>query len=79
MDRTEFIKKKIVAVLRFVAAGEANFRFLRNDGVEIHRKMDEEDVVEDDEQVFCPPQEEMEAEETSWREMLQRNREEYTS
>jgi hypothetical protein len=77
MDRTEFIKE-FVALLRFVAAGEANVGFLRKDGTEIHRKMD--DVIEEDEQAVCPPQEEMEeAEEISWRTMLQRNREEYTS
>ena len=79
MDRTDFIKE-FVAVLRFVAAGEANVGFLRKDGVEIHRKTDEEGVIEEDEQVFCPPQEEMEeSEESSWRAMLRRNREEYTS
>lgn len=77
MDRTEFIKE-FVALLRFVAAGEANVGFLRKDCVEIHRKTD--DVVEEDERALCPPQEEMEeAEEISWRAMLQRNREEYTS
>jgi hypothetical protein len=77
MDRTDFIKE-FVALLRFVAAGEANVGFLRKNGVEIHRKPD--DVDEEDERVVCPPQEEMEeAEEVSWRAMLQRNREEYTS
>ena len=38
-DRTDFIKE-FVALLRFVAAGEANVGFLRKDGVEIHRTTD---------------------------------------
>jgi hypothetical protein len=76
-DRTGFIKE-FVALLRFVAAGEANVGFLRKDGVEIHRTPD--DVIDEEEQIVRPPQEEMEeVEESSWREMLQENREEYTS
>lgn len=66
-DRTDFIKE-FVALLRFVAAGEANVGFLRKDGVEIHRTIDVDDDVDDDEQVLHPPQEEMEeVEESSWR------------
>jgi hypothetical protein len=76
-DRTDFIKE-FVALLRFVAAGEANVGFLRKDGVEIHRTAD--GVVDEDELVLRPPQEEMEeVEESSWRERIQENREEYTS
>jgi hypothetical protein len=46
--------------------------------VEIHQTADS--VVDEDEQVLRPPQEEMEElEESSRREMLQENREEYTS
>ena len=78
-DRTDFIKE-FVALLRFVAAGEANVGFLRKDGVEIHRTADGDGAVEEDEQVLRPPQEEMEEiEESSWRARLQQNREEYTS
>jgi hypothetical protein len=66
-DRTDFIKE-FVALLRFVAAGEANVGFLRKDGVEIHRTMDVDGEVDDDEQILHPPQEEMEeVEESSWR------------
>ena len=76
-DRTDFIKE-FVALLRFVAAGEANVGFLRKDGMEIHRKAN--DVVDEDEQILHPPQEEMEeVEESSWRARLQENTEEYTS
>ena len=76
-DRTDFIKE-FVALLRFVAAGEVNVGYLRKDGVEIHRTAD--GVADEDEQVLHPPQEEMEeVEESSWREMLKENREEYTS
>ena len=35
-DRTEFIKE-FVALVRFVAAGEANVGFLRKEGGPIHR------------------------------------------
>ena len=78
-DRTDFIKE-FVALLRFVAAGEANVGFLRKDGVEIHRTTDGDGALEEDEQVLRPPQEEMEeTEESSWRARLQQNREEYTS
>ena len=75
-DRTDFIKE-FVALLRFVAAGEANVGFLRKDDVEIHRIAD---GVDEDEHISHPPQEEMEeVEENSWRARLQENREEYTS
>ena len=78
-DRTDFIKE-FVALLRFIAAGEANVGFLRKDGVEIHRTTDGDSAEEEDEQVLRPPQEEMEAiEENSWRAKVQENREEYTS
>lgn len=78
-DRTDFIKE-FVALLRFVAAGEANVGFLRRDGVEIHRTVDADGDVEDDGHVLHPPQEEMEeVEESSWRARVQENREEYTS
>ena len=78
-DRTDFIKE-FVALLRFVAAGEANVGFLRKDGVEIHRTTDGDGAVEEDEQVLRPPQEEMEEiEESSWRARVQQNKEEYVS
>ena len=78
-DRTDFIKE-FVALLRFLAAGEANIGFLRKDGVDIHRTADGDGAIEEDEHVLRPPQEEMEeVEENSWRAMLQHNREEYTS
>ena len=69
-DRTDFIKE-FVALLRFVAAGEANVGFLRKDGMDIHRNANEDGAVEDEEM------EEVEA--NSWRAMLQQNREEYSS
>ena len=78
-DHTDFIKE-FVALLRFVATGEANAGFLRTDAVEIHRTIDGNWGVEEDEQVLRSPREEMEeVEESSWRARLQRNREEYTS
>ena len=78
-NRTEFIKE-FVALLRFVAAGEANVGFLRKDGLDIHRTGDGDGDVEEDQQVLHPPQEEMEeVEESSWRASVQENSEEYTS
>ena len=72
MDRTEFIKE-FVALLRFVAAGEANVGFLRKYGVEIHRTSDVK--VGDNDQLLRPPQEEMtEVEEMDW---IERNKEDY--
>ena len=62
-DRTEFIKE-FVALLRFIAAGEANVGHLRKDGVVIHRTVAES--VE--EVVLHPPQQAMdELEEEKWR------------
>ena len=79
VERTDFIKE-FVALLRFIADGEANVGFLRKDCVEIHRTTDDEDTVVEAERVLHPPQEVMEeAEESSWRARLQENREEYTS
>ena len=60
-ERTQFIKQ-FVALLRFIAAGEANIGHLRRDGETIHRAPD------DSEAVLSPPQEAMdELEEARWR------------
>ena len=67
-DRTEFIKE-FVALIRFVAAGEANVGFLRKEGGPIHRTTGERGTVED-EPVLRPPQEDMDqGEEKTWRAM----------
>jgi len=64
-DRTEFIWE-FVALLRFVASGEANVGFLRNDDPTIHRVPSAFDFEE--ESVQDPPQEDMsDAEKDSWR------------
>ena len=64
VDRTEFIKE-FVALLRFVAAGEANIGHLRKDSVVIHRGVDDDEKV-----VLHPPQEAMDESEASrWREL----------
>ncbi len=65
-DRTEFIKE-FVALLRFVAAGEANIGHLRKDSGAIHRSVDESVGVK---VVLHPPQEAMDdSEERRWREL----------
>jgi len=65
-DRTEFIKE-FVALLRYVAAGEANVGHLRKDASVIHRIVDE---GVGDEAAFHPPQEAMdESEENHWRDL----------
>ena len=65
-DRTEFIKE-FVALLRFVAAGEASVGHLRKESGAIHRSMEiRGDIVEDP--VLYPPQEDLnEREEEAWR------------
>ncbi len=65
-DRTDFIKE-FVALLRFVAAGEANVGHLRKDSNVIHRTVDE---CVGDKAGFHPPQEAMDgSEETRWRDL----------
>lgn len=74
-SRTEFIKH-MVALIRMVAAGEANIGHLRRDGTKIHRKVDvtENPIVDP---VMHPHQQEMdEKEEFSWKEQEAMN---YTS
>ena len=64
VDRTDFIKE-FVALLRFIAAGEANIGHLSKDSVVIHRGVDDDGKV-----VLHPPQEAMdEGEQTKWREV----------
>lgn len=64
-DRTNFIKE-FVALLRFIAAGEANIGHLRKGSRVIHRTA--EDI--DDEAGLHPPQEAMDAsEESRWRDL----------
>jgi hypothetical protein len=66
VERTEFIRE-IVALFRFVAAGEANIGHLRKDGTEIHRNTDDSGNPKD-EPVLGPPQQAMgEQEEALWR------------
>ena len=63
-DRTEFIKD-FVALLRFIAAGEANIGHLRKDGDTIHRTQDESEAI------LHPPQDAMnQLEETKWRTLV---------
>jgi len=65
IDRTEFIRK-FVALLRFVAAGEAKVGCLRKDCSAIHRTRNAAGELKD-EPVLRPPQEEMdEFEEEIW-------------
>jgi hypothetical protein len=65
-DRTEFIRE-FVALVRFVAAGEASIGHLRKDGNTIHRSK-EESGAEGDEIVMRPPQQDLDArEEADWR------------
>ena len=70
VSRTEFIKE-FVALVRFIAAGEANIGFLGKERMEIHRAESASITPEDlqrNEDEICPPQEEFEkAEEESWR------------
>ena len=74
VDRTDFIKE-FIALLRFIAAGEANIGFLGKKCKEIHRSKDDKGELQLDE-MFYPPQEEMdETEEGIWRMV---NAEEYT-
>jgi hypothetical protein len=75
LDRTEFIKE-FVAIVRFVAAGEAYIGFLGKNCSEIHRIVDS--IVQiDQDQAFQPPQEELnENEGEMWRKTDAR---EYTS
>jgi hypothetical protein len=73
VDRTEFIKQ-FIALLRFIAAGEANVGYLRPDSLVIHRMTSATGV---DMPVLRPPQEELnEVEEQGWREL---NASEYTA
>ena len=66
VDRTEFIRE-FVALLRFVAAGEADVGHLRKDSQAIHRAMDTKGNMEDD-PVARPPQQDLdEREEEIWR------------
>jgi hypothetical protein len=63
MDRTEFIKE-FVALIRFVAAGEANIGYLGKNCSGIHRT----DSQVDQDERLRPPQEEMNGnEEEMWR------------
>ena len=64
-DRTYFIKE-FVALLRFVAAGQANVGHLWKESSAIHRDTDMRELVEDP--VLHPPQEDLnESEEEAWR------------
>ena len=66
IDRTEFIKE-FIALIRFIAAGEANVGFLGKTREEIHRIATEESIV-DAEQVKRPPQQDLnDNEEKMWR------------
>jgi hypothetical protein len=69
VDRTDFIKE-FVALLRYIAAGEANIGFLGKECKEckeINRVKNEKDELRGDE-VLRPPQEEMDkTEERMWR------------
>jgi hypothetical protein len=65
-DRTDFIRE-FVALLRFIAAGEANIGHLQKDSSVIHRTL-HEDVGR--RAVLHPPQEAMdESEEGHWRDL----------
>jgi hypothetical protein len=57
VDRTEFIKE-FIALVRFVAAGEANVGFLGKTREEIHRVASDRNIV-DDEPVERPPQQDL--------------------
>jgi hypothetical protein len=66
VDRTKFIGE-FVALVRFVAAGEAKIGHLRNDGNAIHRR-EETGVEGHGETVVRPPQQDLDAgEEKDWR------------
>ena len=74
-DRTNFIKE-FVALLRFIAAGEANVGHLRKDRQGIHRAMYMKENPVDD-PVLRPPQQDLtEDEENRWRTLYATN---YTS
>ena len=67
-NRTEFIKH-MVALIRMVAAGDANIGHLRKDGGQVHREEDPSGNAKE-ESVMHPPQEEMdEKEQSRWREV----------
>lgn len=71
-DRTEFIKE-FVALLRFVAAGEACVGHLRKDSAAIHRSMETGGVSAED-PILYPPQEDLnEREEEAWRTLCSGN------
>jgi hypothetical protein len=68
-ERTDFIRQ-IVALIRFVAAGEANIGHLRKNGTQIHRSLDASGHLVD-EPVLHPPQRVMdEREQAEWRESM---------
>jgi len=68
-DRTDFIKE-FVALLRFVAAGEASVGYLRKDCRAIHRIVSAGGAIAD-ELVLRPPQQDLnEVEENDWREEM---------
>ena len=56
-DRTEFIKE-FIALVRFIAAGEANVGFLGKTREEIHRIASDRSIV-DDEHVVRPPRQDL--------------------
>lgn len=59
-SRTTFIKD-IVALFRFIAAGEANIGHLRKNGDVIHRSVDVTGEPKgEDESILRPPQQELE-------------------
>ena len=70
LNRTAFIKE-FIALVRFIAAGEANIGFLGKERTEIHRgesKLPKD--MEDEEGEVQPPQEAMDhAEEERWRQL----------
>jgi len=66
VDRTEFIKE-FVALLRFVAAGEANIGHVRKNSTIIHRSVTDPEGIEDETEMG-PPQEVLTTvEKKSWR------------
>ena len=66
VDRTEFIKE-FIALVRFIAAGEANMGFLGKIREEIHRVAIDKSIV-DAERVKRPPQRDLnDNEEMMWR------------
>ena len=66
-ERTEIIKQ-VAALVRFIAAGEANVGFFRKGDSPIHRPTDAGHEVLDEIVVLRPPQEDMDTdEERIWR------------